>query len=73
MNDGDAVTATATAANGSTSEFSQCVVADFGGGTAPDGSGTIDRAGTAFPTGLDRQHGDLHVHRGRRRDGPAAC
>jgi parallel beta-helix repeat protein len=50
VNDGDAVTVTATAPNRSTSEFSQCVLANFGG-TAPDGSGTMTGPDTAFATG----------------------
>ena len=64
---GDAVTATATAADGSTSEFSQCFVV-----SRRHRAGRLrhdDRAGHGVPDRLDRQHADLHVHGGRRRDG----
>ena len=63
LNDGDAVTATATAPDGSTSEFSPCVTAGLGGSTtsdtttttapplAPDGSGTLTTPLTTFVAG----------------------
>ena len=47
---GEGVTAVVITPNGDTSEFSQCVVADFGG-TAPDGSGTITVSPSTFAPG----------------------